>query len=108
MVIADCVGLRVEDRQFVSRIFWRTHQSAIGVDGWVALVGRDQVVQVFVRLAPAPFGDDEVAFDALWPRRLFARQLAGGDRVGPLAEILEGYATQRGQRVDHKGRRLTR
>src|SRR5882724_11400484 len=45
--------------------------------------------------------DDDVALDALRPRRLAVRQLALGDTVGPVAEVLERHAAQdRGQRSE--------
>ena len=64
------VGLRIEDRHVVGRVFRRAVQRAVGVDRRIAPVGRDQVVQVFVRRRPFPRGDDDIALDALRPRRL--------------------------------------
>src|SRR3989442_8328828 len=37
-----------------------------------------------------PEGDDDVAFDALGPRRLRRGQLTGGDAIGPVREELVG------------------
>ena len=55
----------------------------------VALVGRDLVVQVVLGPGPVPQREDDVALDALRPRRLRRRQLAGGDAVGPVGEELQ-------------------
>ena len=44
--------------------------------------------------APLPRRDDDVALDALRPRRLVLGQLALGDAVGPIAEILERHAAE--------------
>ncbi len=53
--------------------------------------------------APLPRRDDDVALDALRPRRLAFRQLALGDAVGPFAEIFERYAAElAGNPVDHE------
>ena len=53
--------------------------------------------------APLPRRDDDVALDALRPRRLALRQLALGDAVGPFAEILERHAAElSGNPVDHE------
>ena len=103
----DRVRLGIEDRQNVGRIFRRAEQRAIGVDRRIALVGRDQVVQVLLLGAPVPGGDDDVALDALRPRRLAVRQFALGDAVGPVAEILVGRSAKiAGELVDHQWRGL--
>jgi hypothetical protein len=49
-------------------------------------------VEILLVGAPFPGGDDDVALDALRPRRLAFRQLALGDAVGPFAVILERRA----------------
>src|SRR5215213_948600 len=43
---------------------------------------------------PFPGRDDDVALDACRPRRFGFRQLALGDPVGPVAEILERHAAE--------------
>ena len=48
----DLVGLRIEDRHVVGRVFGRAVQRAVGVDGRIAPVGRDQVVQVLASSLP--------------------------------------------------------
>src|ERR1022692_2991303 len=45
-------------------------------------------------VAPVPGRDHVVALDALRTRRLGVRQLALGDSVGPVAEILERRAAE--------------
>src|SRR5262249_46948260 len=78
-----------------------------GVDGRVAPVRRDQVVQVLLVGAPLPRGDHDVALDTLRPRRLALRQLALGDAVGPVAVILERRAAEiAGELVGHLLARL--
>ena len=53
--------------------------------------------------APLPRRDDDVALDALRPRRLVLGQLALGDAVGPIAEILERHAAElSGNPVHHE------
>ena len=51
------VRLRIEDRHVVGRVFRRAVQRAIGVDRRIAPVGRNQIVQIFVRRGPLPGGD---------------------------------------------------
>ena len=51
-------------------------------------------------LAQSHVGDDEVALDALRPRRLGGRQLAVGDPVGPVAEIFSGTLVEHPIEVD--------
>ena len=96
------VGLRIEDRHVVGRIFRRAVERAVGIDRRIAPVRRDQVVQIFVRRRPFPRRDDDVALDALRPRRLVLGQFALGDAVGPVAEILERHAAEiAGELVGH-------
>ncbi len=103
----DLLGLRIEHRQVVGGVFGRAVERAVGVDGRIALVGRDQVVQIFFGAAPIPFRDHDIALDALRPRRLGGRQLAIGDAVGPLAEIFERHAAElAGKHVHHERRGL--
>ena len=100
--VRHLVRLRIEDRHVVGRIFRRAVERAVGVDRRIAPVRRDQVVQVLVRRRPVPGGDDDVALDALRPRRLVLRQLALGDAIGPVAEILVRHAAElAGEPVGH-------
>ena len=48
------VRLRVEDRNVVARVFGRAVEQAVGVDGWLAPVRRDQVVEEGLFCAPLP------------------------------------------------------
>ena len=68
MEVRDRVRRRVEDRQLISGI-----ERPIGIDRRIAPIGRDQVVEVLVRLPPVPFRNDDIAFDTLRARRLLAR-----------------------------------
>ena len=75
------VRLGIEDRQDVGRVFGRAEHRAVGVDRRIAPVRSDQVVQIFLRVAPVPGRDDDVALEPLRPRRLVLGQLALGDAV---------------------------
>src|SRR4029077_15672123 len=92
----------------VAGIFRRAVERAVAVDSWVALVGRDQVVKVLILVAPIPGGDNDIAFDALRPRRLSERQFALDDAIGPVAEIFERHTAElAGKWIDHRRRGLT-
>ena len=51
-------------------------------------------MQVVLLVHPVAQRDDDVALDALRPLRLGVRQLALGDAVGPVAEVLERRAAE--------------
>ena len=80
---------RIDDRHEIGAELGRPVDQAVGVDGRIAPIGRDLVMQIRLGCRPVPQRDDDVAFDALRPRRLGRRQLAGGDAIGPLAEQLQ-------------------
>src|SRR5215470_1149343 len=66
-------------------------------------------MQVGLWIAPFPRGDDDVALDTLWPWRLGVRQLALGDAIGPISEVLErGAPKVSSQGIYHQGRSLSR
>ena len=107
--VGDRAGLGIEDRKHVGRVFRRAEELAVGVDGRIAPVRRDQVVEILLLVAPVPGRDDDVALHPLRPRRLAVRQLALGDAVGPVAEIFIGRTAEvAGQRIDHQRRGLAR
>ena len=85
---------RIEDRHVVAGMLALPVQRPIGVDGRVAPVARDQVVQILLVVVPVAQRDHDVALDALRPRRLGKRQFALGDALGPVAEILERHAAE--------------
>ena len=87
-------GLRIQDRHVVGCVFGRAVKRPVRIDGRVATVRRDQVMQVVLFGGPLPGADDEVALDPLRPRRLGLRQLALGDAIGPLAVVLERRAAE--------------
>ncbi len=60
---------RIEHRNGVRAQFRRAVEQAVGVDGGLALVGRDEVVQVVFRIEPIAHRDDEAALDPDRPRR---------------------------------------
>src|SRR5207247_7327554 len=58
---------------------------------------------------PLPRGDDDVALDTGRPGRLVSGQLAPGDAVGPVAEILERHTAElHGEPVHHEFAGLAR
>ena len=81
----DGMRLRVEHGQVIGARLEHTVERTVGVDGGIAAVGRDQVVQVGLRVGPVPHGDDDVPLDALRPGRR-GRNLARRDPVGPVGE----------------------
>ena len=78
----------IEHGQVVGAQLQRAVEQTVRVDARVAPVGRDDVVQVGLRIGPVPLGDDDVALDALRPTRRL-RHLPGRDAVGPVGELLE-------------------
>ena len=97
----NLMRLRVEDRDVVARVFGRTEQRAVGIDGGIAAIRRDQVVEEGLFRAPFPRGNDDVTLDARRPLRLLLGQRARGDAVGPLTEVLERDAAQLGREPGH-------
>ena len=85
---------RIEDRHVVAGMLALPVQRPVGVDGRIAPVAGDQVVQILLVVVPVAQRDDDVALDALRPRRLGNRQLALRDALGPVAEILERHAAE--------------
>ena len=64
-------------------------------------------MEILLLVAPVPGRHDDVALDSLRPRRLAVRQLALGDAIGPIAEILVRRAAEiAGQGIDHQRRGL--
>ena len=92
---------RIEDGQDVGAVLRRSVDLAVGVDRRVPLVGGDHVVQVVLLVSQRAEGDDDVAFDALRPRRLGMRQLALGDPIGPLAQVLVSKGPECEQLAGH-------
>ena len=87
----------------VGRVLRRAEQRAVGIDGRIAPVRGDQVVQVLLLVDPVPGGDDDVALDSLAAAAASLRQFTLGDAVGPIREILEGDAAEAtGQLVHHR------
>jgi len=64
------VRLGIQDRHVVGRVLGRPIERAVGVDGRVAPIRGDQVVQIVLVGTPLPRGDDDVALDTLRSRRL--------------------------------------
>ena len=100
---------RIEHRQHVGALLGRAVELAVGVYGGISLVGGDLVVQVRARLAPVPERDDDAALRALRPRRALVRNVAGGDAIGPVAELAQ-HALGIGapEHVHHRVHRLPR
>src|SRR3989442_13680153 len=101
------VRLGIEDRHVVARVFIRAIERTVSIDGRMAPVRRDQVVNKGLLCTPLPRGDDDVALDTLGARRFGPGQLAVGDAVGPVAEKLERPAANLyGDSGHHKFARL--
>ena len=66
----------IEDGHVVRTQLERTVEQTFRVHRRIAAIGRDNVVQVRLGIGPVPPGDDDVALEALRPRR-GRRQLAG-------------------------------
>ena len=77
----------IEPRDEVRARFGRSVDQTVRIDGRIAAVGRDLVMQIALRRVPVPQRDDEVALDAGRTRRLRERQLALRDAIRPIAEI---------------------
>ena len=100
--LAGRIVRRVEHRDVVGAVLGRAVELAVGVDGRIAPVRRREVVHVGRLAAPVPQGQHDIPLDALWPRRLRKRQLALGDPIGPVAEILERQLrVEAADRTDH-------
>ena len=70
---ASGVVHRVEHRKRVAALFGRSVDQAIGVQARIALIGRDFVVQITLRIGPVPLRDHDVPLDALRTRRSLRR-----------------------------------
>ena len=79
------VRRRIDDGQVIGALFERAVDRTVRVHGRIALVARDLVVEIDLRIGPVPHRDDDVALAALRPRRRRRRQLAGGNPIGPVA-----------------------
>ena len=79
------VAHRIDDRHVVGALFERAVDRSVRVDGRIAFVARDLVVQIHLRIGPVPHRDDDVALSALRPRGRCVGQLAPRDPIGPVA-----------------------
>ena len=86
--LTGSVGHRIEHRHVVRARLERAVDRAVRVDGRIALVGGDLVVEIRLRIGPVPLRHDDVALDALRPARRLG-QLARQDPVGPVGEHLD-------------------
>ena len=104
--LADRVAHRIEHRQVVGAQLEGAVDQAVGVERRIAPIGRDRVVQVGLRVGPVPLGDDDVALEALRPRRR-GRHFARGDAIGPVREQRErAIAAELSEAADHLRARL--
>src|SRR5262245_35308830 len=85
--VFGAVRFRIEDRNDIDAKLCRAVHRAVGVNGWIATVGGDKVVQVMFVVEPVPSGDDDVALHALRSRWLGMGQFALGDPIGPVRKI---------------------
>src|SRR3954465_10400770 len=63
--LADCVSNRIEHGEIDSAFLRRPINHTVGIDGWIALVTRDFVMEVPLRVGPIPLRDDHIPFDSL-------------------------------------------
>src|SRR5262249_37235164 len=68
----------------------------------------DQIVQVFLWVAPFPTRDHYIALDAFRTLRFRVRELALGNAVRPVPEIFERQAAKGPDRIRHVLGRLSR
>ena len=103
------VRLGIEDRNIVHAVFGRAEHRTIVIDGRIAAIRRDQIVEILLLVRPVPGGDHHIALEAGRPRRLGMGQFALGDPISPVAEILVGRAAElAGQDIHHELARLAR
>ena len=67
--LARRVPRRIDDRPVIAALFQRAVDGTVGVHGGIALVGRDLVVQIDLRIRPVPHRDHDVPLAALRTRR---------------------------------------
>ena len=63
---------------------------AVRIDGGIALVAGDHVMEILPRICPVLLCYNDIALRALRPRRRFLRVLACGNAIGPIREHLQG------------------
>ena len=92
----------IDGRHVVGALFERAVDGPVGIHGWIALVRRNLIVRVDLRIGPVPHRDDHVPLSALRTRRRGGRQLAGGDSIGPVRIHRQGArAADLGEAVAH-------
>ena len=103
--VVSAMGDGIEHRHEIGALLGRAVDRAVGVDARIAFVAGDRVVEIVLLAPPFPAGDDDIAFDALRPRRLLEGQLAAGNAVGPVGEkrerLLRAEAPERHRHVLH-------
>jgi hypothetical protein len=88
---AGGVAHGIQHRQIVGAELERAVDRAVRIQAGIPPIGCGQVVQVRFRIGPVPLSDDDVAFEALRPRRR-RRHLTSLDTVGPVGEHLQRAA----------------
>ena len=86
--LARRVAHRIQHWHVVRAGLQRPEDGSVGVDGGIAPIGGNLVVEVRLRIGPIPRRDDDVALYAFGPGRL-RRHLARRDAVGPVREHLQ-------------------
>src|SRR5437762_8513483 len=91
----------IEYRQIIRAELERSVDQALRIDRRVPAVRGNLIVKVDLRIRPIPLGDDDVALDALWPRRR-RRHLTRGNAVRPVGEQRErAVAADLAERLRH-------
>src|SRR5262245_16573481 len=75
---------RVQHRDHIGALLWRTVDQAAGVQRGIAPVRADFIMEITLRARPIPDRDDQIALDPLWARGHDGGQLAGGYAVRPI------------------------
>ena len=88
LVALLCAGSRIGAKSVLSSA--RSIDQAVCVDGRISLVRGNLVMQVGRGGGPVPNRQDDIALDALRPRRRHRWQFAGGNPVRPIGKQRQG------------------
>src|SRR6516225_2586533 len=79
----------IQHRDHIGALLWRTVNQATRVQGGIAPVRADFVMEIALRARPIPDRDDHIALDPLWARWHSSGQLAGGYAVSPIGKFFK-------------------
>ncbi len=84
------IGERIQHREVIGTELRRPVNLAVAVDRGISPIRTREIVQIGFRIGPVAHGSDHVALDPLGPWWCYRGQLAGGDAIGPVGQILDG------------------